>query len=356
MQVRIATDAAANVRGRRARRPGFHRAKLDGAAAEADAALGGAIADVLAAGEIAGKPNELSLVHAKDQPYQRVAASIGFGERAKFTPDGLAQTSPEPPSAISASATSTSIAFALPARSKRSISRTPHRSIAEGAIAGTHRHDDIPHRTRQTDRHRRDHRCSPARSIATALETGVERGTSLGDAVNFARLMALTPGQRHDAHAYGRRAPKNVRARPGSISTCSTKRGCWPRGWARCSASRAARDEPATLSVHDATAATPIPARRARALVGKGITFDTGGISIKPAENMHEMKYDMSGGAGVIAAMYAIGKLKPKLNVIGLVPGKRKLARAARDEARRHPARDERQDDRGDQHRRRRPA
>ncbi|HTD32466.1 MAG TPA: hypothetical protein VK665_02305, partial [Candidatus Elarobacter sp.] len=61
------------------------------------------------------------------------------------------------------------------------------------------------------------------------------------------------------------------------------------------------------------------------ALVGKGLTFDSGGISIKPAENMHEMKYDMSGGAGVIAAMWAIGKLRPKLNVIGLVPSSENL-------------------------------
>jgi leucyl aminopeptidase len=61
------------------------------------------------------------------------------------------------------------------------------------------------------------------------------------------------------------------------------------------------------------------------ALVGKGLTFDSGGISIKPAEAMHEMKYDMCGGAGVIAAMYAIGKLKPKLNVIGLIPSSENL-------------------------------
>jgi leucyl aminopeptidase len=61
------------------------------------------------------------------------------------------------------------------------------------------------------------------------------------------------------------------------------------------------------------------------ALVGKGITFDSGGISIKPATDMHEMKYDMSGGAGVIAAMYAIGKLRPALNVLGLVPASENL-------------------------------
>jgi leucyl aminopeptidase len=56
------------------------------------------------------------------------------------------------------------------------------------------------------------------------------------------------------------------------------------------------------------------------ALIGKGITFDTGGISIKPADKMYEMKGDMSGGAAVLFAMKAIGKLKPDVNVTGIVP------------------------------------
>jgi leucyl aminopeptidase len=55
-------------------------------------------------------------------------------------------------------------------------------------------------------------------------------------------------------------------------------------------------------------------------LIGKGITFDTGGISIKPNEGMQEMKGDMSGGGAVIAAMMAIARLKPKVNVTALVP------------------------------------
>jgi leucyl aminopeptidase len=55
-------------------------------------------------------------------------------------------------------------------------------------------------------------------------------------------------------------------------------------------------------------------------LVGKGITFDTGGISIKPSQGMAEMKSDMAGGAAVIAAMSAIAQLKPKINVTALVP------------------------------------
>ncbi|MFC2013786.1 leucyl aminopeptidase, partial [Chloroflexota bacterium] len=56
------------------------------------------------------------------------------------------------------------------------------------------------------------------------------------------------------------------------------------------------------------------------ALVGKGITFDSGGISIKPSEKMEEMKADMAGGAAVIGAMSAIAQLKPKINVVALVP------------------------------------
>ena len=54
-------------------------------------------------------------------------------------------------------------------------------------------------------------------------------------------------------------------------------------------------------------------------LVGKGITFDTGGISIKPADNMEKMKYDMAGAAAMIGAMRAIAQLKPKVKVIGVV-------------------------------------
>jgi leucyl aminopeptidase len=54
-------------------------------------------------------------------------------------------------------------------------------------------------------------------------------------------------------------------------------------------------------------------------LVGKGITFDTGGISIKPADNMEKMKYDMAGGAAMIGAMQAIAQLQPKCKVIGIV-------------------------------------
>ncbi|MGC1361758.1 MAG: aminopeptidase, partial [Silvibacterium sp.] len=77
-------------------------------------------------------------------------------------------------------------------------------------------------------------------------------------------------------------------------------------------------DEPPALIVMTYEPAEA-PAEPVLGLVGKGITFDTGGISLKPADNMEKMKYDMAGGAAMIAAMRAIAQLKPKVKVVGIV-------------------------------------
>jgi leucyl aminopeptidase len=61
------------------------------------------------------------------------------------------------------------------------------------------------------------------------------------------------------------------------------------------------------------------------ALVGKGVTFDSGGISIKPAQNMEDMKFDMSGAAAVLGTFETLGRLKPKINVVGVIPATENL-------------------------------
>src|SRR2546422_9533751 len=71
------------------------------------------------------------------------------------------------------------------------------------------------------------------------------------------------------------------------------------------------------------------------ALIGKGVTFDSGGISIKPAQSMEDMKYDMSGAAAVLGAFAVVGLLKPKVNVVGLIPATENLPSGTAVEARR---------------------
>ncbi|MEE2718087.1 MAG: leucyl aminopeptidase [SAR324 cluster bacterium] len=75
-------------------------------------------------------------------------------------------------------------------------------------------------------------------------------------------------------------------------------------------------EEPAKLIILEYR---PAGAKQTVALVGKGITFDSGGLSLKPGKGMEEMKYDMCGSAAVLGAMSAVAQLKPKVNVIGVV-------------------------------------
>jgi leucyl aminopeptidase len=80
-------------------------------------------------------------------------------------------------------------------------------------------------------------------------------------------------------------------------------------------------DQPAKLIILKYTPTTP-PSdnKELLAFVGKGVTFDSGGISLKPGENMELMKYDMTGGATVIGAMRAIAQLKPPIPILGVAP------------------------------------
>ena len=89
------------------------------------------------------------------------------------------------------------------------------------------------------------------------------------------------------------------------------------------------------------------------AIVGKGVCFDSGGISIKPSERMEEMKMDKTGACTVIAAMETVARLAPGTPLLGRRAGGREHARPALDPARRHRDRVERQEGRHHQHRRR---
>jgi leucyl aminopeptidase len=82
------------------------------------------------------------------------------------------------------------------------------------------------------------------------------------------------------------------------------------------SVARGSQEEPRFIALEYRGAGRDAPV----CLIGKGVTFDSGGISIKPAERMEEMKYDMSGAAAVLGTFEVLGQLKPAINVVGLVP------------------------------------
>jgi leucyl aminopeptidase len=318
MQIRIAADAATHVHAGALVVPVFNDAQLSGATALIDAALDGAIADILASGEMSGKTNEVSLVHAKGQPYGRVLV-VGLGDRTKFAAPALAKYAGTAVRYLGKRKVS-SIAFALPAEAAGDATLAAS-FIVEGALAATI--DTTTYRSEPDKPIVLDEVVVLGQGLdRDALERGTARGEVLGTAVNMARLMALTPANDMTPTHLAARARQVAQETALDFHVLDEAQMA-AKGMGSLLGVSAGSDQPATLSV---LAYTGDPeSKEILALVGKGITFDSGGISIKPADNMHEMKYDMSGGAGVIAAMYAIGKLKPKLNVIGLVPASENL-------------------------------
>jgi leucyl aminopeptidase len=150
----------------------------------------------------------------------------------------------------------------------------------------------------------------------TAIQRGVDRGVILAEATNFCRDLANEPSNYL--------TPTEMADRAQAMAD-KTGLECEIHGpdWLRekgmggvLGVAKGSEEEPRFIVLRYRGGGDSPPI----GLVGKGITFDTGGISIKPAAGMEEMKGDMSGGASVIAAMGAIARLHPPINVIGVVP------------------------------------
>ncbi len=155
-------------------------------------------------------------------------------------------------------------------------------------------------------------------SRATEFSEATRRGRLLGECSNLAREMSNEPGNTLTPREFARRSEEVVAGNGLSVEvldeTAIERLGMGLLlGVARGSA------EPPRLMVfrHDPPGA---PAGPVLGLVGKGITFDTGGISIKPADGMERMKDDMAGGAAVVCAMRAIAALNAPVRVVGVVP------------------------------------
>jgi leucyl aminopeptidase len=150
-------------------------------------------------------------------------------------------------------------------------------------------------------------------------QAALERGRILGEAQNFTRTLVNEPSNLMTPAKLAERA-KEMAAQFGLAAEVlgpeqiqELKMGAF---WA---VARGSQGEPARLIVIR-YAPADAPAAPVIGLIGKGITFDSGGISIKPSENMHEMKTDMAGGATMLGVMQAIAQLKPRVRVTAIIP------------------------------------
>jgi leucyl aminopeptidase len=275
-----------------------------------DAALKQAAADVLASGEVTGKIFETTLLYNPLKLKAKRLLIIGGGKAKNFSAyelrrlAGAAVRSLKPRSIRS-------FAFVAPGGVD---SETAAGAIVEGAFVGNFDPD-----TYKSDR--QDRLMEAVTVIANGdqarLGRAVEEARIIGESQNFTRQLVNEPSNRMTPTALAEHARRMCEETGlkcevyGAQKIKDLKMGAF---WSVAQGS----DEPPALIIMRYEPADA-PEKPVLGLVGKGITFDTGGISIKPADGMEKMKYDMAGGAAMIGAMRAIALLKPKTKVIGIV-------------------------------------
>ncbi|MFN7696234.1 MAG: leucyl aminopeptidase [Burkholderiales bacterium] len=146
---------------------------------------------------------------------------------------------------------------------------------------------------------------------------GLERGLAIGSGVSLARELANRPGNHCTPTVLADQARELGRTYGLKVEVLD-RRAVERLGMGSFLSVAQGSEEPLRFIVakYEGAARSKAPV----VLVGKGITFDTGGISLKPGAEMDEMKYDMGGAASVLGALRAVAELKPKLNLVVLVP------------------------------------
>jgi len=292
-----------------------------GATGAVDKALDGAISRLISEGEIKGKTGEVTLIHTLGKIRPERVLVVGLGKQGKFTVDAVR------------SATAAACKVARRAGAKR-VATILHgtgaggidpalaaQAIAEGSVLGLYTFRQ--HITKEPEHGDIEEllivdRDEGRRSV---LEGAVDRGQVLAEATVFARDMINQPAN-YMTPSDMAQAARNV-ADFGLECTVLERDEMERLGMGGLLGVAKGSQQPPKFIVLRYSGGDP--AGGTMAFVGKGLTFDSGGISIKPSERMDEMKSDMSGGAAVIGAMRAIAQLKPKINVVGLVPATENL-------------------------------
>ncbi|HET7892908.1 MAG TPA: leucyl aminopeptidase [Candidatus Sulfotelmatobacter sp.] len=276
----------------------------------ADSVLQAAAADLLASGEVAGKSFETNLLHKPSGLKAKRLLLISGGSAKKFSSYDLRRLAGVAVRALKSRGIR-SLAFVAPAGipSEEAVG-----AIVEGAHVGTFEPDYY-----RSDR--KDQAIDALTVVASGDKPALEKAASeahvIGESQNFTRDLVNEPSNRMTPTILADRAKKMCAEVGlqcevyGADKIKEMKMGAF---WSVAQGS----DEPPALIVMRYEPAGA-PQKPMLGLVGKGITFDTGGISIKPADGMEKMKYDMAGGATMIGAMRAIALLKPKVKVIGIV-------------------------------------
>ena len=294
----------------------------DGETAAVDRALGGAVSQLIKQGEIKGKLNEITMLHSFGKlPAARVVV-VGLGKQSDLSVNKIRGAVAETCRWLRSREISAIATVPQGANINNIGPGDAAQAIAEGALLGTYTFRK--HMTKKEDKPGEIKRLSivGAGRLKAQLEKSTDKGRIISEATNLARDMVNEPANYMTPTDMAETAARLARERGLEITVLDLEQMKKLGMGGMLGVSRGSRQPPKfmILNYKGGTAKEPDIA-----LVGKGITFDSGGISIKPSEKLEEMKGDMAGGAAVIAAMAAISQLKPKINVMALIPATENL-------------------------------
>jgi leucyl aminopeptidase len=294
----------------------------EGETATVDKALNGAISQLIKQGEVKGKPNEITMLHSLGKLPAAHVAIVGLGKRSELSTNKVRISVAEACRWLRSREISTIATVPQGTGINKISPAAAAQAIAEGALLGTYTFRK--HMTKKEDKLGEIKQLSivSADGSKSQLEEGASKGRIISEATNLARDMANEPANFMTPTDMAEKATELAKKYGLEINVFDLEQmKALGMGGMR-GVSRGSRQPPKFIVMNYKGSAAKEPDI---ALVGKGITFDSGGISIKPSEKLEEMKGDMAGGAAVIAAMAAIAQLKPEVNVMAVIPATENL-------------------------------
>lgn len=296
---------------------------LKGAAAKLDDAMGGAISAVLASGDdFSGKPGESAIL----RPARGIKAGrvllVGLGPIRRISAESLRVMGGET-LRKSIALKLESVALVLPSTTGKLKAGEAAEALAEGAGLGGYLFEQ--YRSSNAKTAPEEVTIIGDAKSGASIRAGVKSGAIIAECTGYARDFINHPGNTATPTMLADEAKRLAKAH-GLKAEIMGPVEIAKHGMGGLMAVAKGSSQPArfiVLKYMGARSGKPI------VVVGKGLTFDSGGISIKPADGMEKMKYDMSGGAAVIGALVCAARLKLKVNVIGVVPSTENMSGAS---------------------------
>src|SRR5215469_7980570 len=289
--------------------------KFDGVLADINVGMSGRLSALSTGGELTGKPLELVLIHFPQGLAAQRLLLVGAGKPKKFSVNDLRKIAGTALRHLKARGVK-KMAFLA-----REGERGPEaaQAVVEGLVAADF----------DSDKYRTEKKNREIESVALlgfenagrgdALEPAINHGRVIAESQNFARDLINEPSNKLTPRILAAKAEAMAREAGLGVEVFDERKIADLKMGALIGVEQGSVEPPRLIVVRYEPLGSR-PEAPVLGLVGKGVTFDTGGISIKPANNMEKMKYDMGGGATMLGAMRALAFLKPSISVIAVIP------------------------------------